>query len=202
MMAAAAMMTAFSIASGQQLNAEELFDGSLDGWTIENTTHDNFRIVDGILRVEEPEGWLCSTRTWRDFELHVEFRFLTDDADSGVFIRAVGNETFIRGWPDSSYQIQMRNPIGESPFVPVGGLFRHGMPDGDTDYNEALARELSRPTGEWQLIVIRVVGDQVTAELNGQQVLSAGNIANPEGAIGLQGETGGLEYRSLRITPL
>lgn len=181
---------------------EELFDGTLSGWTIENTAHDNFRIEDGVLRVEAPEGWLRSAKVYADFELRVEFRFLTDDADSGIFIRATGNEPFSRGWPNSSYQVQMRNPLGESRFFPVGGLFRHGMPDGDTDYDEALARRLSKPTGEWQEIVVRVVGDEVIAELNGERVLRAGNIANPEGHIGLQGETGALEYRSLRIRAL
>lgn len=180
----------------------QLFNGSFDGWTIENTGHGNFTIDEGILNVAAPEGWLRSTRAYGDFELRVEFRFLTDDADSGVFIRAVGNDTFVRGWPNSSYQVQMRNPLGESRFPPIGGLFRHGMPDGETDYDEALARQVSKPTGEWQELLIRVEGSTVTASLNGEQVLRAGNIANPEGHIGLQGETGALEFRSIEIREL
>lgn len=191
-----------TVATGQDMASEELFDGTLAGWTIENTAHDNFRVIDGVLRVEAPEGWLRSARRYGDFELRVEFRFLTEDADSGIFFRAVGNESFSRGWPNSSYQVQMRNPLGESRFAPVGGLFRHGMPEGETDYDEGLARRVSRPTGEWQVIVVRVTGGEVVAELNGETVLRAGNIANPEGHIGLQGETGALEYRSLRITAL
>lgn len=180
----------------------ELFNGSFDGWTIEHTGHENFTIAGNILRVAAPEGWLRSTQAYADFELHVEFRFMTDDADSGVFVRAVGNEPFVRGWPNSSYQVQMRNPLGESRFPPIGGLFRHGMPDGDTDYDEALARQLSKPTGEWQVLHIRVVGSEIAASLNGEQVLHATNIANPQGHIGLQGETGALEFRSIAIREL
>jgi hypothetical protein len=96
----------------------------------------------------------------------------------------------------------MRNPLGESRFAPVGGLFRHGMPAGDTDFNEPLARRMSRPTGEWQDIVVRVTGETLTAVLNGQPVLRAANIGNGTGRIGLQGETGALEYRVLRIREL
>ncbi len=191
-----------TLAQNDTMAFEELFDGSLNGWTVQNSDHGNFRVADGVLRVEAPEGWLRYGREFANFELHVEFRFMTDDADSGIFVRAVGDEPFARGWPNSSYQIQMRNPIGESRFAPVGGLFRHGMPDGETDYDEAAARRLSRPTGEWQTIVVRVTGERVTADLNGETVLRAGNIGNGAGHIGLQGETGALEYRSLRIRTL
>jgi len=180
----------------------ELFDGSFNGWTIENTEHDNFAIDGEVLRVEAPEGWLRSTRAYADFELRVEFRFLTDDADSGVFVRAVGNEPFARGWPNSSYQVQMLNPLSESRFQPIGGLFRHGMQQGETNYDEALARRISKPTGEWQELFIRVTGTEITASLNGEQVLSAGGIGNTEGHIGLQGETGALEFRSIAIREL
>ena len=75
----------------------ELFSGTFDGWTITDTEHDNFTIVDGVLVVEEPDGWLKSDREYADFELEVEFRFMTDDADSGIFIRVMGTEPFSRG---------------------------------------------------------------------------------------------------------
>ena len=187
---------------GQQLSFIELLSGSFDGWTIEDTQHDNFSIVDGVLVVAAPEGWLKSEREYADFELEVEFRFMTDDADSGIFIRAIGDEPFARGWPNESYQVQLRNPLGESRFAPVGGIFRHGMPDGKTAYDEALARRVSRPTGEWQQIFIRLVGEELSVALNGTALTSAQAIGNRQGFIGLQGETGSLEFRSMKIREL
>ena len=184
------------------MDGAELIDDELTHWTIENTSADNFNIVDGVLEVREPEGWLKSKERYADFELITEFRFMTDDADSGVFVRALGEAEFIRGWPNQSYQVQLRNPIGESPFPPVGGLFRHGMASGDTDYDEALARETSLPTGEWQVLRVVVEGDRLTAELNGVVITTAIAIGNGTGFIGLQGETGALEFRSLRIRQL
>jgi hypothetical protein len=180
----------------------ELLDDGLTRWTIENTSAGNFRMADGVLEVQEPEGWLRSRKRYADFELVVEFRFMTDDADSGIFVRATGDSAFRRGWPNQSYQVQLRNPMGESPFPPVGGLFRHGMASGPTDYDEDLARQSSLPTGEWQTLTVRVQGPGLSVTLNDAEVTRARGLANATGYIGIQGETGTLEFRSIRIRDL
>jgi len=190
------------MAQGQTTEPTELLDEELSRWTIENTSAGNFNVIDGVLEVREPEGWLKSVERYADFELTVEFRFMTDNADSGIFVRAAGASEFARGWPNQSYQLQLRNPIGQSPFPPVGGLFRHGMANGETSYDEALARETSLPTGEWQTLVVRVEGDSLTASLNGVEITTAAAIGNSPGYIGIQGETGTLQFRSLHLRPL
>jgi len=187
------------VASQPAAGFDELFDGTLDGWSIEATSLGNFRVEDDLLRVEAPRGWLRSDGVYADFDLDIEFRFLTDDADSGVFFRAVGSEPFSRGWPAQSYQLQMMNPLSEAPFAPLGGLFRHAMPDAPTRFDEAAARRVTLPTGEWQRLEISVEGDEVRARINGTLVLEAEGIGNTSGYIGLQGETGALEFRSVRI---
>jgi hypothetical protein len=186
----------------QTMEPIELLDPELSRFTIENTNSDNFGMVDDVLEVREPEGWLKSVERYGDFELVVDFRFMTDDADSGIFVRALGENEFVRGWPNQSYQVQLRNPIGESPFPPVGGIFRHGMANGETTYDEDLARETSRPTGEWQTLVVRVTGDSLSVELNDVLITRAAGLANATGFIGIQGETGALEFRSLRMREL
>jgi hypothetical protein len=184
------------------MESVELLDPELSRWTIENSSRQNFNFRDGVLEVREPEGWLKSVERYADFELAVEFRFMTEDADSGIFVRALGEREFVRGWPNESYQVQLRNPLGQSPFPPVGGLFRHGMASGETDYDEDLARRTSLATGEWQTIAVRVEGTRLTASLNGVPILRAEDIGNGTGFIGLQGETGRLEFRSIRIRTL
>lgn len=196
------LMLAAMATHGQTMEQTELLDNELSRFTIENTSADNFSMVDGVLEVREPEGWLKSVERYGDFELITEFRFMTDDADSGIFVRALGENEFVRGWPNQSYQVQLRNPIGESPFPAVGGLFRHGMANGETSYDEDLAGEVSLPTGEWQTLVVRVVGDSLTVELNDVLITRAAGLANETGFIGIQGETGTLEFRSLKIAPL
>ena len=176
-----------------------LFDGTLSGWAIENTEAGNISVRDGVLRLEAPNGWLRSQREYGDVSIRVEFRFLTPDADSGLFVRAKRETQFMRGWPNNSYQVQIRNPATASRLPPVGGLFRHGMAPGETTFDAAVVEKLTRPTGEWQLLEVDVTGDRLTARLNGTEVLRASNIANPTGYIGFQAETGAIEVRSVAI---
>src|SRR5688572_8880794 len=63
-----------------------LFEGTLGQATIENGGA--FTIDNGVLRADGPEGWLRFPSLVRDFRLRVELRFLTANADSGVFFRA------------------------------------------------------------------------------------------------------------------
>lgn len=184
-----------------QEDSTELLDSELSRWTIVDAEPGTFTWVDDVLRVTGPNGWLRSDRQYGDFSLRVEFRFLTEAADSGVFFRAVGTKPFLRGWPNEAYQLQMRNPAGESRFPPLGGLFRHGMPEADTRFDESGARAVTRPAGEWQVLEIAVDGEHLSASINGQRVLDAEGIGNERGYIGLQGETPSLEFRSVRVRP-
>ncbi len=176
-----------------------LFTGTLDGWSIEHTTAGNFSVRDGMLRVEGRTGWLRSAERYDDFDLRVSFRFVTDDADSGVFFRTDGASTFGRGWPNRSYQLQLRNPLGDSPFPPVGHLYRHGMPAGDLAFDHADAARLSTGTGSWQELELSVHRDVVRATLNGDTLMRASGVERGPGYIGLQGEAGALEFREIAI---
>lgn len=198
-----ALAVAVALAAGLHAQAADewvpIFDGTLTGWAIENSDAGNFSVRDGVLRVEAPGGWLRSERQYGDFSLRAEFRFATPDADSGLFVRAAGDGEFGRGWPNRAYQVQIRNPLTPSRFPPVGGLFRHGMPPGEMTFDPAVVEKLAKPTGEWQTLEVEVVGDRLAARFNGTEVLRAGNIENERGFIGLQGETGAVEFRSLLL---
>ncbi len=180
-----------------------LFDGSLNGWTVENSDGKNFTIANGLLRVEGPQGWLRSAKQYGNFTLRVECRFLTDDADSGIFLRAPGpvSNVFIRGWPANAYQVQVRDMSRNKTTNPywVGNLYRHRVEPGQTVFDGDAAMKAVKPTGEWQLFEIEATDDRLTVQLNGVSVTRASNIVNPRGYIGIQGETGALEYRRIEI---
>jgi hypothetical protein len=177
----------------------ELFDGTLANWRVLYTQTDNIKIVDGLLRVEGGNGWVRSAKRYTDFRLEIEFRWLTDDADSGVFLRANADETFARGWPAGSYQIQLLNPASESTFPPVGHLFRHQMEDGQLRFDEEGARSLAKPTGEWQTLAIELVGERLAVWLNGTGITQALGVKKSTNFIGFQAERGALEFRSVKI---
>lgn len=181
-----------------------LFNGtSLEGWVVENSSSDNFTVTDGVLRVEGPEGWLRSERQYGDFSLRVEVRFVTPNADSGVFLRAPGpaSNVFIRGWPANAYQVQVRDMSVNRTNNPywIGNLYRHRVAPGPTTFAADAALEAVRPPGEWQVLEIDAAADRIRASLNGIAVLDAAGIVNARGYIGLQGETGTLEYRRIDI---
>ena len=179
-----------------------LFDGTLHGWTIENGNASSFTVAGGVLRVEGPAGWLRAQGEHRNFILRTEVRMLTPDADSGIFVRAVGSGIFMRGWPGDSYQVQVRVPTAPGPLPPVGGLFRHGprividAPDVDT------VRKAFTGAGEWQRLEVELSGSVLQTRLNGVNVLRAEGIADRAGYVGIQAETGTLEYRAIEIREL
>jgi Domain of Unknown Function (DUF1080) len=174
-----------------------LFEGTLGEATIENGG--TFTIEGGVLRAEGPEGWLRFPDLVRDFRLRVELRFLTDNADSGVFFRALPDGAFARGWPNRSYQVQLLNPLAGSQLPPVGGLFRHGMPPGETTLDREAVRAAFTGTGEWQLLEIEVAGTELTIELNGVPVTTASGLSDVAGYVGIQSETSAVEFRRIDI---
>jgi hypothetical protein len=181
-----------------------LFNGNdLTGWVVENSDGANFSVADGVLRVSGPNGWLRSSRDFGNFTLRAEFRFLTDDADSGLFVRAPGpaSNIFIRGWPANAYQVQVRNMATNQTDNPlwIAHVYRHRVATGETRFDREAARSAFRPTGEWQTIEITVVNDVIRVQLNGIDTTVALGIVNPRGFIGIQGEAGRLEYRKIEV---
>jgi len=176
-------------------------EGALRAWSLQGTTSGNFSSRDGVLRVEGPAGWLRSERQYGDFVMRAEFRFLTADADSGIFLRAADNTAFMRGWPNGSYQVQVRVPTTPSPLPPLGGIFRHGTPAGETTFDAALVNKLFRGLNEWHTLEVDVAGDRLIVRLDGQEITRAANIGNSPGYVGIQGESGALEYRNIEVRP-
>ena len=177
-----------------------LFEGTMKGWVAENATAKNFTVTDGVLRVEGPSGWLRTERQFTDFTARLQFRFMTADADSGVFFRTTGATQFMRGWPNNGYQVQVRNPATQSRLPAVGGLFRHGMPPGEIAFDQPLVEKLTRGTGEWQELAFTVAGETLTVRFNGTEVTRAANIVKQPGYIGLQAEVGVVEFRAIEVS--
>ena len=107
----------------------------------------------------------------------------------------------MRGWPANAYQVQLRDMSRNKTTNPIwiGNLYRHRVTPGETIFDDAAALAAVKPTGEWQVIEIAASGERLTVHLNGTVVTRAANLVNPQGHIGIQGETGALEYRTIAI---
>jgi hypothetical protein len=177
-----------------------LFAGDLGGATIEDGG--TFTLDDAVLRAEGPNGWLRFPETARDFRLRVELRFTTDVGDSGIFLRAQPDGAFARGWPNRSYQVQLLNPRAGGTLPVIGGIFRHGMPPGETAHDRDAVEAAFTGTGEWQLLEIEAAGTELTVRLNGVEITRASGIADVEGYLGIQSETSAVEFRRIDIENL
>ena len=206
--AATAIVAAVCVTGGESFAQAApfvpLFNGkTLDGWVVENSDGANFSVRADVIRVEGPQGWLRSANQYGDFTLRVEARFLGGDADSGVFVRAPGpaSNIFMRGWPANAYQVQVRDMSTNRTTNPlwIGNLYRHRVPAGETTFDSEAALAAVRPTGQWQVFEIDVRGDRLSVTLNGSLITRASGLVNPRGYIGIQGETGAVEYRSIEV---
>jgi hypothetical protein len=189
-----------------------LFDGkSLNNWVVDDNAYArNFSVRDGLLRIEGEGGWLRSSRQYGDFTLRLAFRYLTADPGSGrigvsgVFLRTPATSTYQSGWPDNSLEVQLANRQGGRPAIPGdarwgGAVLRHGNPGGPTSFDTRTALRSYGKTGEWQTLEVQAVGDTIHVTLNGNYLGAASAGGNARGYIGLQAETGGIEFRSIDI---
>lgn len=174
-----------------------LFNGqNLDGWVIEN--NGQFSVADGVINLDKGVGWLRSSQTFADFTLIMEFRFLEEGANSGIFVRTgpTSNDDE-NGWPDNGYQVQCMDTL-EGQY-PLAHMIPYGAPDFESVSDIEALKQVYRPTGEWQTYEITCRGETMEIKLNGALITTCTSIRNLSGHIGIQGEHGLLEFRRIDV---
>ncbi len=174
-----------------------LFNGTdLTGWRVHGT--ELWYVENGELVCESgPDaayGYLVTDRTYRDFDLTLEF-LQEADGNSGVFFRSSIEGVRISGW-----QAEVA-----PPGLHTGGIYesygRGWLVQPDPAKDGALRM------GEWNTMRVRVVGAQVTTWLNGVEMVSLSDelIGQAEGSIALQIHDGGgirVRWRNLYVRDL
>ncbi len=179
----------------------DLFDGSsLDKWVIEN--NGQFSVRNGLLHINKGSGWLRSKEVYGDFVLEMTFRFLEKEANSGIFVRTgPTSKSDKKGYPDNGYQIQCKDIItGDKPRLAT--MIPYGAPPFEHESDLDALTKAYRPTGEWHQYEITCKGEELSVKLNGVLITTATSIKNLTGHIGIQGEFGLLDFRSIRIRVL
>jgi len=163
-----------------------LFDGeSLFGW--QPASKANWKVAGGTITASEGEaGLLCTTSQFADYQLKVDFR-APAGVNSGVFLRTTETPT-LDDVKTKVYELNIADP--SNPF-PTGSFV--GRQKG-----ESVA-----PTSDWQTFDITAVGPKFTVLLGGRKVLE---YTDPQprlaGKIGLQFNTGTIEFRNIKLKPL
>lgn len=189
------MLAAALPASAQK--SQSLFNGkNLDGWKIHGT--EKWYVEKGNLICESgPDkeyGYLATDKQYKNFELTLEFK-QEADGNSGVFFHSSLEGTKIAGW-----QAEVAPPGQHS-----GGIYEsYGR--GWLIKPEA-EKEKALKMGEWNKMRVRVVGDEVTTWLNGQQMITLKDdkIGEKTGQLALQIHSGGgikVRWRNIAVKEL
>jgi hypothetical protein len=165
-----------------------LFDGTnLNQWHA--TGKNQWEAESGLLRSPHSGSNLVTNQTFKDFKLHIEFRFPAE-SNSGVYLRG-------------RYEVQIED--GDEPEPDnnqMGAIYGFLAP----------SEPLPRIPGKWQSYDITLIGRMVTVVANGKTIIcnreipgiTGGAIDSDEGTPGpilLQGDHGPIDYRNIIITP-
>jgi hypothetical protein len=165
----------------------QLFDGeSLFGWQANNDV--NWHVADGAITADSGEpGLLLTAVPFADYELRCDYR-LEAGGNSGLFLRTVFDPQ------DPAVDCYELNMCDSHPAYPTGSIV------GRKKVDAPVAGE-----GEWKSFTVRVEGLRIEAALDGQTVMQFEDDGpNPlrKGLIGLQMNTGRIEFRNIFLRPL
>ncbi len=183
----------------------ELFNGeNLDGWDVIGEP-DSWGVEDGILYTDGVgSGWLSTTAVYDDFVIELEYR-VPEGGNSGVFIRAPreGNPAY------QGLEIQILDDYAEiyaelQPWQYTGSIYDMQAPE----------KQVTKPAGEWQQMIILADGPIIEVTLNGELILQSNleeyadqaddhpGIVPRSGYIGLQNHSNRVDFRNIRVRPV
>ena len=169
-----------------------LFGGkSLDAWTVQHKDRPmGWSVEDGVMTNQPKANNLISKQEFDDFRLEAEYK-LSPKGNSGIYLRG-------------RYEMQVLDDAGTEP-ESHGHMSMYAR--------KAPAVNASKPAGEWQTAQITIVGNCVTAVLNGKTVHDNARLAgitggaldakeDEPGPIMIQGDHEVVWFRKLVVTPI
>ena len=140
------IVTPAATPGGAPSDAIVLFDGkNLDEWvsTRDRNAPAGWTVADGVITVNKKAGNIETKRTFRNYQLHIEWR-VPEDIDyqgqsrgnSGLFLASTGPG-------DAGYELQILDSYNNKTYVngQAGSIYKQGIP---------LANAMRKP-GEWQV---------------------------------------------------
>jgi hypothetical protein len=140
--------------------------GLLDAKGVDKKDHllAHWRVENGEL-VNDGKGLYATTdRDYGDFEFHVDWKMLPL-GDSGVYLRGIPQ---VQIW---DYTEEKKFPLGADKGS--GGLWNNKGEAGKFP-----TRRMDRPFGEWNTFRIRMIGERVTVNFNGEVVVDHAPLEN------------------------
>ena len=124
----------------------------------------NWRVVDGIVEADKGAGFLVSKTPYGDFRMTTEF-WVSDDANSGVFIRASNPKEITAA---NSYEVNIFDKRPDQTYR-TGGIVNIAKPQNMT----------MMTGGKWNTMEIVAKGPKMTVILNNMKVVDVEDTKHP-----------------------
>ena len=180
-----------------------LFDGnSFSGWTFvtkgTNAPAESiWSITNGVIHcLGKPNGYARTLKSYRDYRLHVEWRFPEGAGNSGVFLHVNPPD---KVWP-LCFEVQLQSTNAGDVRL-NGGSHIEGLA-ADAKFVPRQQPSSEKPLGEWNVADIVCHSNSISVRVNDvvQNKISGAGLTS--GAIGLQAEGKVVEFRNIYVEPL
>jgi hypothetical protein len=162
-----------------------LFDGSsLKGWNIVGDA--NWEVVDGTMQATRGTGFLVTPMPYGDFQITLEF-WVSDDANSGVFIRCADPKTIDAM---NAYEVNIFDKRPD-PSYRTGGIVDVAKP-----------AVMLNTGGKWNTYDITARGTKLVVVLNGTTTVDVDHKGHTRGPIALQYGAGTVKFRNVKVRTL
>ena len=180
----------------------QLFNGKdLTGWSFslapdsEVAADAVFGVKEGVITIAgQPFGYMITDGTYSNYKLHVEWRWVDEPANSGIFVLAEPGDGL---WPRCAEVNLMAGHAGD--MIASGGSAFEELEEGR--FLRTTVESPEKPAGEWNTAEIICNGNHIQAYVNGV-LMNEAHFDRAEGRIALQSEGGPLEVRNVFITPV
>jgi hypothetical protein len=172
------------ITSGQD-GFKTILDGtSLKGWDVVGDA--NWSVADGAVQASMGTGFLVTPASYADFQITADF-WVTDDANSGIFIRCEDPKTINAM---NSYEVNIFDKRPDQSYR-TGGIVDVAKP-----------LTVINTGGKWNTIDITARGPRMTVLINGQKMVDVQDNKHARGPIALQYGAGTVKFKNVKLRTL
>lgn len=200
----AALVAALMLGACCGDDGTSLFNGrDLTGWVFvtdpasDMPAGEVFGVVEGNIRIAGmPMGYMRTAEQYGDYRLHVEWRWVGEATNSGIFQRVQEGDKL---WPQA---VECQLQAGRAgDLLALGGA---QIAEAESNGRFAIKKRNSdadceKPAGEWNVAEIVCKGDRMTVWINGVLQNECSGVAR-RGYIALQSEGGPVEFRNVCLT--
>jgi len=186
----------------------DLFNGQdLAGWEFVAVPAADIGTVcrllpDGVIAAAgAPVGFIATTASYENYQLHAEWRWPAKPGNSGVLVH-ISSGPKDRAWP-LCLQIQTKHGAAGDLLPMAGASFAEPLaPDQKTPQRPHTAPDSEKPAGEWNTCDITCRGDTVEVVINGVVQNTVTRATPRAGRIGFQFEGVPFELRRVGVVRL